>query len=224
MAQNFGLNQDSIISVNDITNTRTLRVGQELRIPNQDGILHQVKTGDTLQSIAAKFETDSQSIQTANELFPDKLIANTKIFIPGAKLDLTELHEINGDLFAWPVRGRITSNYGFRVSPFTGQGRQFHLGIDIAVPMGTPIKAAMSGRVAIAGYDRTYGNYVVISHHSGYRTLYGHMSVIRTKPGAYVETGERIGDAGSTGLSTGPHLHFTVYKDGRTVNPRPLIK
>ncbi|MDR0569190.1 MAG: M23 family metallopeptidase [Spirochaetaceae bacterium] len=224
MAQKFGLNQDTIISVNGITNTRTLRVGQELRIPNQDGILYRVQNSDVLASIAAKFETEKKSIQTANELFSDKISSGTSVFIPGAKLDLTELHEINGDLFAWPVRGRITSNYGYRVSPFTGQGRQFHSGMDIAVPMGTPIKAAMSGRVAIAGYDNTYGNYVVISHHSGYRTLYGHMKIIRTKAGAYVETGERIGDAGSTGLSTGPHLHFTVYKNGVTVNPRQLLK
>ncbi|MDR0561994.1 MAG: M23 family metallopeptidase [Spirochaetaceae bacterium] len=224
MAQKFGLNQDTIISVNGITNARTLRVDQTLRIPNQDGILYFVKNGDTLSSVAKKFDTTMQSILMANELFSENLKANASIFIPGAKLDLIDLQEINGDLFAWPVRGRITSNYGYRSSPFTGQGRQFHSGMDIGVPMGTPIKAAMSGRVAIAGYDSVYGNYVVISHHSGYRTLYGHMSVIRTKPGAYVETGERIGDAGSTGLSTGPHLHFTVYKNGVTVNPRPLIK
>jgi murein DD-endopeptidase MepM/ murein hydrolase activator NlpD len=89
--------------------------------------------------------------------------------------------------------------------------------------MGTPIKAAMSGRVSSTGYNDATGNFVVISHHSGYRTLYGHMSVIRVKSGAYVKTGERIGDVGSTGLSTGPHLHFTVYKNGVTVNPRALM-
>ncbi|MDR0628600.1 MAG: M23 family metallopeptidase [Treponema sp.] len=65
---------------------------------------------------------------------------------------------------------------------------------------------------------------MVISHHAGYRTLYAHLSVIRTKSGDYVGTGEHIGDAGSTGLSTGPHLHFTVYKHGVTINPRTLIK
>ncbi|MDR2536506.1 MAG: M23 family metallopeptidase [Treponema sp.] len=224
IAQKFGLNQDTIISMNGITNARLIRNGQTLRIPNQDGLIYHVKNGDTLSAIARKFDVSMQTIQTVNELFSDALQANTDIFIPGAKLDLMELQEISGDLFAWPVRGYITSNYGYRASPFTGQGRQFHSGLDIGVPMGTPIKAAMSGRVAIAGYDRVYGNYVVISHHSGYRTLYGHMSVIRTKPGAYVGTGERIGDAGSTGMSTGPHLHFTVYKNGVTVNPRPLIK
>jgi murein DD-endopeptidase MepM/ murein hydrolase activator NlpD len=82
----------------------------------------------------------------------------------------------------------------------------------------------LPGRVSAAGWDNTFGNYVVINHHSGYRTLYGHLSVIRVKSGAYVGTGERIGDVGSTGLSTAPHLHFTVYKNGVTVNPRALIK
>jgi len=82
----------------------------------------------------------------------------------------------------------------------------------------------MAGRVSSVGYDDILGNYVVISHHSGYRTLYGHMSVIRTRTGAYVSVGERIGDVGSTGQSTGPHLHFTVYKNGVTVNPRSLMR
>ncbi len=126
----------------------------------------------------------------------------------------------------WPTSGYITSNYGYRSYPFDddGGGRQFHSGLDIGAPMGSPVRAAMSGRVSSAGWDDVLGNHVVISHHAGYRTLYGHMSVIRVKTGAYVGTGERIGDVGSTGRSTGPHVHFTVYKNGVTVNPRVLLK
>jgi murein DD-endopeptidase MepM/ murein hydrolase activator NlpD len=96
--------------------------------------------------------------------------------------------------------------------------------MDIRGGMGTPIKAAMAGRVSQVGYDNVLGNYVMISHHSGYRTLYGHMSVIRTRTGAYVAQGEIVGEVGSTGLSTGPHLHFMVYKNGVTVNPRVLMR
>jgi murein DD-endopeptidase MepM/ murein hydrolase activator NlpD len=224
IARQFGLNQDTIISINGISNARLVQIDQVLRLPNQDGILYPVKAGETLSTIAATFKVGVQTLQTVNELFSDTINANTDIFIPGARLDWVNLQEINGDLFQWPVRGYITSNYGYRASPFTGSGSFFHSGLDIGVPTGTPIKAAMSGRVTTAGYDDSYGNYVVISHHSGYRTLYAHMSVIRTKAGAYVTAGERIGDAGSTGLSTGPHLHFTVYKNGVTVNPRTLIK
>ena len=82
----------------------------------------------------------------------------------------------------------------------------------------------MAGRVTAVGYNNVYGNYVVINHHSGYRTLYGHLNAIRTRTGAYVVQGERVGDVGSTGQSTGPHLHFTVYKNGVTVNPRALMR
>jgi murein DD-endopeptidase MepM/ murein hydrolase activator NlpD len=223
IARNLGLNQDTLISLNNIKNTRLLQIGQVLRVPNQDGILYTIQKGDTLDSVAEKYKTDAGAIRTVNELFSETLKVNTSLFIPGARLEWVNLQEINGDLFIWPVSGYITSPYGYRASPFTGL-RQFHSGLDIGAPSGTPIKAAMSGRVTTVGYNDSFGNYVVLTHHSGYRTLYGHMSLIRVKSGAYVQTGERIGDVGSTGLSTGPHLHFTVYKNGVTVNPRALIK
>ena len=223
IAQNFGLNQDTLLSANGIKNSRLIQIGQILKIPSQDGIIYTVKSGDSLSAIAEKYESESGAIRTANELFSEVIHPNTKIFLPGARLNSVEVQEINGDLFIWPINGWITSNYGYRPSPFTGQ-RQFHSGLDIGSPMGTPIKAGMSGRVTATGYDSVSGNYVVLTHHSGYRTLYAHMSVIRVKTGAYVRTGDRIGDVGSTGLSTGPHLHFTVYKNGVTVNPRNLLK
>jgi murein DD-endopeptidase MepM/ murein hydrolase activator NlpD len=223
LAQKFGLNQDTLISYNNIKNTRLLQIGQTLKIPNQDGILHKVQKGDTLNSIAEKYNTDADAVKTVNELFTDAVREGTDLFIPGARLDWINLQEINGDLFIWPISGYITSPYGYRISPFT-KVRQFHSGIDIGAGTGTPIKAAMSGRVIVAGWSDTFGNYVVVSHHSGYRTLYGHMSLIRVKSGQYVSTGQWIGDVGSTGLSTNPHLHFTVYKNGVTVNPRALMK
>jgi len=224
LAVDLGLNQDTIISVNKITNTRLLQIGKVLKIPNQDGILHNVRNGDTLNSIAERYKVEPNAISAVNELFSDKLKAGTDLFIPGARLDWVRLQEINGDLFIWPVSGVITSAYGYRRDPFNGARRQFHTGLDIRGSTGTPIKAAMSGRVSKVGYDSVLGNHVIINHHSGYRTLYGHMSVIRVKTGAYVGTGERIGDVGSTGLSTGPHLHFTVYKNGVMTNPRALLK
>jgi len=219
-----GLSEDSIISVNDIKNTRQMQIGQVIKIPNQDGIYYSVKSGETLESIAEKYNTTVAHIKTANELFSDSVPVNASLFIPGGKLDSTYRQEINGDLFIWPTSGRISSSYGYRMAPFAGV-RAFHSGVDIAAPMGTPIKAAMAGRVTQVGTnDESWGNFVVISHHSGYRTFYAHMSVVRVKEGAYVETGGRIGDVGSTGLSTGPHVHFTVYKNGVTVNPLSLMR
>ncbi|MDR0878095.1 MAG: M23 family metallopeptidase [Treponema sp.] len=223
VAANFGLNEDTLLSINNIKDARRIQIGQVLKIPNQDGILYKVRNGDTLGGIAEKHRSDIAAITTANELFSDTVHSGTALFIPGAKLDWVERQEINGDLFIRPIGGYLSSPYGYRISPFTG-ARQFHSGLDLAAPTGTPVRAAMSGRVSTAGWSDTFGNYVVITHHSGYRTLYGHMNVIRVRSGAYVGTGERIGDVGSTGLSTGPHLHFTVYKNGATVNPRALMK
>jgi murein DD-endopeptidase MepM/ murein hydrolase activator NlpD len=224
LAIKFGLNQDTIISTNKITNTRLLQINRVLKIANQDGILHNVAKGETLGSIAERYKVEQETIITANELFSENIRIGTDLFIPGAKLDWTRLQEINGELFIWPVNGAVTSPYGYRRNPFDGSRRQFHSGLDIRGAQGTPIRAAMSGRVSQTGYDGTLGTYVVISHHSGYRTLYAHMSVIRTRTGAYVAQGERIGDVGSTGWSTGPHLHFTVYKNGVTMNPRALMR
>jgi len=224
IAVKAGLNEDTLISVNDIKNTRLMQIGQIIRIPNQDGIYYTVKAGDTLESIAEKYNTVVSNIKTVNELFSDKITLNTRLFLPGVKMDWVNRQEINGDLFIWPYAGYISSNYGYRISPFDGTTRQFHSGLDIGAPFGAPVKAAMAGRVSQVAYDDSFGNYVVISHHSGYRTLYAHMSAVRVKAGAYVATGQRIGDVGMTGLATGPHVHFMVYKNGVTVNPRSLMK
>jgi murein DD-endopeptidase MepM/ murein hydrolase activator NlpD len=224
LATAFGLNEDTLISINGIKNTRLIQIGHVLRIPNQDGILYTVKKDDTLDKIAQKYSAETGDIQFANELFSDALPGSV-LFIPGAKLDWMERQEINGDLFIWPASGRITSPYGWRRWPFgEGNVRHFHSGMDIGASWGTSVRAAMSGRVSAVGWDNVLGNYIVVSHHSGYRTMYGHLSAIRVKSGAYVGTGERIGDVGSTGMSTGPHLHFTVYKNGVTVNPRNLLR
>jgi len=224
IAARAGLNEDTLISANNVKNTRLMQIGQVIKIPNQDGIYYTVKSGDTLESIAGQYKTTASAISIVNELFSDAVTAGSRLFIPGARMDWVNRQEINGDLFIWPCTGYITSNYGYRLSPFDNVTREFHSGLDIGAPLGAPIRAAMAGRVSQVGYNDTFGNYVIISHHSGYRTLYGHMSVTRVKAGAYVETGERIGDVGATGQATGPHVHFTVYKDGVTVNPRALIK
>lgn len=225
LARNFGLNQDTLLSLNGIKNSRLLQIGKVLKIPNQDGILYTVKNGDTLTAVAERYETTAAAIQTANELFSGTAASGSSLFIPGARMDAANLQEINGDLFMWPARGYITSSYGYRLNPLANTAtRHFHTGIDIGCPIGTPVRAAQSGRVSSVGYNESSGNFVVITHHAGYRTQYAHLSLARVKPGAYVKTGELIADSGNTGLSTGPHLHFTVYKNGITVNPRSLMR
>jgi len=223
IASSAGLNEDTLISVNNIRNTRLMQIGQVIKIPNQDGIFYTVREGDTLDSIAQAHETTVSHIKTANQLFADALTPNTSLFVPGGKMNWVTKQEINGDLFISPISGRFTSPFGFRRSPFTGE-RQFHGGIDLAAAQGTPVRAAMGGRAAHVGYDAVLGNFVILSHHSGFRTLYAHMHTVHVTPGANVATGERIGEVGSTGLSTGPHLHFEVHRNGVRVNPRALMR
>ncbi|MDR0909597.1 MAG: M23 family metallopeptidase [Spirochaetaceae bacterium] len=223
LATSFGLNQDTLISVNGFSNTRfDVWAGDILKVPNQDGIFYTVSEDDTLESLAEKYEVSAESIAMANQLFSEKILAGKKLFIPGAEMDSTTLQEINGDLFRWPLRGYryLSSLYGYRRDPFGSGTRVFHTGIDIPAPTGTPAYAAMAGKVSIVGNNATFGNYVIINHHSGYQSLYGHLNKASIRQGAYVVAGQKIGEVGSTGLSTGPHLHFTVYKNRRTVNPR----
>ncbi len=117
-----------------------------------------------------------------------------------------------------PVNGRITSNYGARRHPILGYMRM-HAGIDFGAGWGAPIYAATDGRVSFAGWHGGHGNYVRLDHGGGLGTGYGHMSRLAVSPGMAVRRGQVIGYVGSTGLSTGPHLHYEMYRNGRTVNP-----
>ena len=107
----------------------------------------------------------------------------------------------------------VSSRFGYRNHPVTGRYK-LHTGVDISAPNGTPIYAAQPGTAIIAGYSSAWGNYVVINHGNGITTLYAHMSKILTTKGATVSAGQQIGKVGSTGYSTGNHLHFSVRKDG----------
>ena len=224
LAINFGLNEDTILSVNNVRNARLLQIGQVLRIPNQDGIMSTVLEDDTLETMAERYRSDVEAIRIANQLFSETALPGSTLFIPGGRLSWEERQEINGDLFIWPVAGRITSAFGWRRDPFGSGRREFHNGIDIAARMGTPIRAAMGGRVSTTGFDHVLGNFVIITHPRGYRTLYAHMSRISVRQGAFVGAGERIGYVGSTGRSTGPHLHFTVFRQGSVINPRTVLR
>ena len=122
---------------------------------------------------------------------------------------------------AMPVLGRVTSSFGVRRHPLLGFLRM-HKGMDIAAPHGTPVRAMMDGVVSAAGRAGGYGNLIKLGHPNGYGSMYGHLSRIAMRPGERVSRGEVIGYVGSTGLSTGPHLHFEVLKNGRAVNPTSL--
>lgn len=124
---------------------------------------------------------------------------------------------------AWPLEGRFTSTFGWRRSPWGGR-RSFHTGLDIANQYGSPIRAADAGEVIFSGWWDGYGKAIVISHGRGVSTVYAHMSRLYKQEGDVVAQGQIIGLEGSTGYSTGPHLHFEVRENGKPVNPMQYLK
>ncbi len=121
-----------------------------------------------------------------------------------------------------PTKGWATSGFGYRTSPFTGN-REFHRGLDIAGRIGTPVKAPSKGRVTFVGRRRALGNTVILSHDYGIETIYGHLEDVLVKPGTKVARGDLIARMGTTGRSTGPHLHYQVEVNKKPVNPRNYI-
>jgi len=184
-------------------------------------------------------------VTTANIQRPDRDLPNRSLD-RGRELQ-AEMSRINGEMSAreqsleglkaalagrlayldakpsiWPTRGHVTSGFGWRPSPFGKRG-EFHDGYDIAAPYGTAIVATGAGRVVFAGWRGAYGRAVMLDHGYGLVTLYGHTSRIVVSVGQRVKRGQVIAYVGSTGRSTGPHLHYTVLVNGREVSPRPYL-
>jgi murein DD-endopeptidase MepM/ murein hydrolase activator NlpD len=160
----------------------------------------------SMEELARRFDTQQTQLGVLQSLLADRqVIAN---LTPSGM----------------PVReGFITSPYGERIDPFTGRG-SFHPGIDIGVPYGERVHAVAAGIVTYAGVRIGYGKVVEIDHGDGYMTRYAHNSKLVAHVGEYVREGTVIADAGSTGRSTGPHVHFEVWRDGRLVNPMVYVR
>ena len=223
IAKRFGLYIDTIISANGISSSSSVRPGTQLRIPNINGLILKVRSGDSLASIAKRYKTDATRIVDANDLGTSRLTVGQSIFIPGARLPDSDIKQAMGQKFAWPARGPLSSFFGYRPDPFTGV-RRFHAGIDIAVDAGTTVRAAMDGKVSDVGYNANYGNYVILSHADGFQTLYGHLTSYSVAVGTAVSQGSPLGLSGNTGYSTGPHLHFGLFRRSAALNPLKYLK
>ena len=123
----------------------------------------------------------------------------------------------------FPYPGRITSTFGHRENPFTGENVETHKGLDIKGPLGGPVKAMAKGVVEFAGLRGGFGNCIMIKHGNGFETLYGHLSKILVRVDQKIDIGQQIGNIGSTGRSTGPHLHYEVHKNGQQINPASFL-
>ncbi len=217
------------------------------------GVYHLVTKGVTLYRISLAYKVPIAKIMQANHLLsPSDIKEGQKLFIPGAKsilpvepsLPLSPVQKKELELsleseevslpqnkiekekppwlgkeldIIWPIQGKINS-------PFGPRGKKFHNGIDIASPSYQEVKAAMDGEVILARHSsKGYGNVVVLRHDLGFVTIYGHLNVIIAREGEAVRQGQAIGGVGSTGKSTGPHLHFEIRHDGRPIDPLPLL-
>ncbi|GHT48368.1 peptidoglycan-binding protein LysM [Spirochaetia bacterium] len=223
IASDHFISIDAVIASNNMSNARSLREGEILRLPNMDGIPYTVASGDSLKKIADNFNVPLEAILDANDIQNDNIKIGTVYFIPGAKMKSEDLQLALGELFVYPVTGRLSSSYGWRKDPFTGL-RRYHRALDLSAPLGTPVKASMAGKVTTVSVDDTYGNYVIITHSGGFQSMYAHLKTVSAKQGASIRQGEPLGEVGSTGHSTGAHLHFAIYKNNAAVNPLDYLK
>lgn len=154
----------------------------------------------------------------------DKLLTTNDVDLASSIPSLDNLiHDLKTTPLGFPTKGRISSGFGLRINPITKKV-EFHLGIDIANKWGTPIWATADGRVIKAGWCGLMGNCVEIKHNRNYTTYYGHIEKVLVKKGDYVKRGQIIGKMGSTGRSTGPHVHYAIRYNGKLINPYPYME
>ncbi|MDR0731801.1 MAG: M23 family metallopeptidase [Treponema sp.] len=220
-AQN--LDMGTLIASNGITNARRLREGEVLRVPNMDGIPYTVKAGDSLSGISGASSVPLRVILDVNDLESDVINPGMTLFLPGAQMPQEDIRLALGEAFIYPIRGVLSSPYGWRIDPIAGVER-FHSAIDLAAPLGTPVKAAMDGRVSRVAVNSIYGNYIILTHQGMYQTMYAHLSTVSIKQGDWVTQNSKIGEVGSTGYSTGNHLHFAVFRNDKPINPLEVLQ
>ena len=202
---------------------------------NQANLLNVMSSDKmVLQSRLSEIESKLQDMQT----ILDKKGINKNLgiggeYIPNDKWSLSYMDFMEKDIddlfsimqntpFGKPIAASINSGFGYRQDPFTHKSA-FHSGLDFDANNKQPVVATALGEVEHAGWYKSYGKTVIIKHENGYKTLYGHLSTIKVKKGQQVATGQLIGLAGSTGRSTGPHLHYEILKNGKAINPREYL-
>lgn len=227
LAERFGISVRNLTETNNLDEGSTLMEGQRLVIPASETGYYTVKPGDTLWGIAREFGVDVERLEAVNGISAESaLIVDRELIIPESGRILAEAEDVGPeaadyalglfDLTVWPVIGQVSSEFGQR------WGRR-HEGLDIAAEEGKPIRALEAGTVVFAGRRGTYGKTVIINHGHGFRSLYAHSSSLEVSPGEYVEQGQTIARVGSTGHSTGPHLHLEILYRGIPLNPERYL-
>jgi murein DD-endopeptidase MepM/ murein hydrolase activator NlpD len=243
ISQKFNISQDTIKWANGLDTLNSIKPGQKLKILPVSGVAHTVKAGDTLESVAKKYSTESQGILDFpfNDVPDDfKLKVGQLVIVPdgempeenkpastpkskgplyiadGAKPSTNSFTAPGGGNFMWPTVYQMISTYF----------AWWHPGVDMSNRSGPPVVAADGGTVTVAGWPDNYGygNRVIVDHGNGYQTLYAHLANIYVSSGQKVSKGQSVGQMGSTGRSTGTHLHFEMRYKGVAVNPLAILK
>lgn len=214
---------DTIASLNHIENPLFFKDSPFILVPNTPGIFIPENPSSDLEQIMVSWRI--QSVDGARQVIINRDGVKEKyLFFPGARFHPVERAFFLNLLFRFPLkRGEITSSFGVRQNPFSGHP-EVHNGIDIGAPEGTEVFAVRDGVVKKRGYDRIYGKYILISHSGGYQSFYGHLKDFNIHLNTKVYSGMMIGWVGTTGRSTGPHLHFEIRKDGSPEDPVPFLR
>lgn len=221
IAKSFGVSVNTILWANELKNSRSIKAGDKLVILPVSGVQHEVKKGETIASIAKKYKGDENDILAFNGLLSgEPLAVGSEIIIPDGEIQIQTITPSRAPSYI----SRLPEIFGYFIRPVLGgrnprstkrnpQGLHGNNGVDLSLSCGTPIVASAPGTVIIArssGWNGGYGRYVVIAHPNGTQTLYGHDSKILVSAGQSVNQGQQIATVGSTGNSTGCHVHFEV--------------
>lgn len=250
LVAHFQVSREALLGINaEIAVGGSFPAGVRLRIPT--GPVHRLAEGENLLTVALRYGLSPAELAAANGLSGSSVVAAGRWLVIPASTEMSAVHQLPQDRrsvllaqqrqlagrasqlltryqppaegFRWPLatRGVISSPFGPRSLAILGS--TFHAGIDIAAPIGTPILAARHGIVTRSGWSWVYGYVVHLDHGDGSQTRYAHMSRILVAAGRHLMAGEAVGLVGSTGVSTGPHLHFEIRLQGRAIDPLDFL-
>jgi murein DD-endopeptidase MepM/ murein hydrolase activator NlpD len=219
LAARLNLPYETLATLNRLDRSRSFLPGEKVLAASAPGLFASVSPGSDLDLLLSYRDKSTASLVSVNSGGK----AGSLLFYPGTRFSPEERALFLGLLFRFPLpSGVLTSGFGMRESPITNK-QAYHTGIDLAAPAGTDVYAARDGTVVEAGTSPILGKYIVIAHDASWSTVYGHLSAIRVRLNDKVESGMIIGNVGSTGESTGPHLHFEVRIRGEARDPEPLL-
>jgi murein DD-endopeptidase MepM/ murein hydrolase activator NlpD len=228
IAKKFHTSVANLLISNNLDDAGILRPGQALKISDAGEIIHVVNKGESLWELGKLYSIKLSKLIEHNDLKYGTIYPGQKLTIPvQSAVKLEEIYQnrkakLLNTKFRAPLTGRLCGYYGWRIHPILKK-RLFHCGVDIAAKQGKRINAIGAGEVTFAGWLKGYGKVVVVKHGGGLSSRYAHCSTINTKVGDKVKAGQTIAKVGTTGLSTGPHLHLEVRKFGHPVDPRKFV-